>query len=147
MANDDMIPRPSGMRRLAGAVPTATAVAALLALAAAGPAAAEDAALANGKATFQRYCALCHGVDGRGAGPLADALKTVPPDLTRLAKRAGGTFPAGTFAETVWTGKVAGHGKSAMLEWGKVLGAEQGQLEATATVLDLTIYVESLQAK
>lgn len=123
------------------------ALAGALSPAAAAETGADDAALAAGKATYQRYCALCHGLDGRGAGPLSDALKAKPADLTTLSRREGGKFPAGRFAETVWTGNLPGHGKSAMLEWSRVFGADQNQLEATATILDLTIYVETLQAK
>src|SRR6186997_2926705 len=47
----------------------------------------------TGRDSFDRYCASCHGVDGRGGGPVASVLKTRPPDLTTLARREGGTFP------------------------------------------------------
>jgi hypothetical protein len=35
---------------------------------------------------YTAYCAVCHGIDGKGRGPAADALKVPPPDLTMLAK-------------------------------------------------------------
>lgn len=35
----------------------------------------------NGKRLFQIYCALCHGPDGKGGGPIA-AKFVPPPDLT-----------------------------------------------------------------
>lgn len=136
----------SAARRIRTAVTVLVAIAAALPVLS-GRARAETGAIAAGKATYDRYCALCHGLGGSGGGPLAEALKATPPDLTMLAKRAGGTFPADRFTETVWTGRVPGHGKQVMLEWGKVLGGDLGQLEATATVLDLSIYVESLQVK
>ena len=46
----------------------------------------------TGRDSFDCYCAACHGVDGRGGGPAASALRTPPPDLTTLARRNGG-FP------------------------------------------------------
>src|SRR5689334_21615549 len=42
---------------------------------------------------FRFYCASCHGADGRGHGPVAASLRTTPPELTRLARRHGGSFP------------------------------------------------------
>src|SRR4029434_5998453 len=47
----------------------------------------------TGRDSFDRYCAACHGADGRGAGPVASALKTRPADLTTLAERNSGSFP------------------------------------------------------
>lgn len=35
----------------------------------------------NGKHLFQIYCALCHGPDGKGGGPVATKF-VPPPDLT-----------------------------------------------------------------
>lgn len=34
-----------------------------------------------------RYCAACHGKEGRGDGPLASSLSRKPPDLTTLVSR------------------------------------------------------------
>ena len=45
----------------------------------------------TGRDSFDRYCASCHGADGRGGGPVASALRTRPTDLTTLARRNGGT--------------------------------------------------------
>ena len=39
----------------------------------------------SGKEMFDAYCASCHGVDGKGNGPAAPALKKQPADLTLLA--------------------------------------------------------------
>lgn len=51
--------------------------------------AAQD--LANGEATYQRYCAVCHGIDATGNGPMSPAMVLQPPDLTDLSKE--GIFP------------------------------------------------------
>jgi mono/diheme cytochrome c family protein len=47
----------------------------------------------QGPALYTAYCAVCHGKDGKGGGPLAKSLKVAPPDLTRIAMRNGGRFP------------------------------------------------------
>ena len=40
---------------------------------------------------FADFCAVCHGVDGRGQGVMAEVLTIAPADLTRLG--AGEEFP------------------------------------------------------
>ena len=54
----------------------------------------ENISAANGPDMFRAYCATCHGVDGRGGGPAADALKKRPADLTQLSRKYGGKYPA-----------------------------------------------------
>lgn len=54
------------------------------------PAAAQDAG--EGETLFMQFCATCHGVEGRGDGPMAPVLTLQPVDLTQLSKREGG-FP------------------------------------------------------
>ena len=36
----------------------------------------------DGKAMYGNYCASCHGVDGRGRGPIASTLSTPGPRRT-----------------------------------------------------------------
>jgi mono/diheme cytochrome c family protein len=47
-------------------------------------AAAAEAAERAGAVLYRRYCAACHGADGRGDGPAAGALCPAPTDLTRI---------------------------------------------------------------
>lgn len=105
-------------------------------------------AMADGAEEFQRHCALCHGLDGRGSGPLAEALKAMPTDLTRLSARAGGEFPATRVADVIRNGGgVLGHGSSAMLAWGTYF-AEKGQPKvAKERIGELVAYIKSLQQK
>ena len=60
-------------------------------LAAPAPALAQDADV--GRAHFYTHCATCHGLEGRGDGPMAGVLTIPPTDLTELAAQNGGTFP------------------------------------------------------
>ena len=57
----------------------------------AAPAAAQDNA--SGEALFLRHCAVCHGRDAQGTGPMGPALLVQPADLTTLTQRYGGVFP------------------------------------------------------
>jgi mono/diheme cytochrome c family protein len=125
--------------------------AALLILLAAGPAAAgektlQDAQLDAGGRTFMRYCALCHGIDGIGSGPLAESLAAAPPDLTMLAERNGGTFPEDRVKNVIENGGPKGHGMMAMLAWGKVFNEDLGS-DSHKVIDDLTAYIKSLQGR
>jgi mono/diheme cytochrome c family protein len=46
-----------------------------------------------GKAEYHSSCASCHGIDGKGNGPVSADLKVPPSDLTVLAKKNNGAFP------------------------------------------------------
>ena len=46
-----------------------------------------------GSDEYRISCISCHGVGGRGNGPLAKFLNTKPTDLTTLAKNNGGQYP------------------------------------------------------
>jgi mono/diheme cytochrome c family protein len=47
----------------------------------------------DGAEIYHRYCASCHGADGRGHGPASAKLKGGAPDLTRLKRSNSGIFP------------------------------------------------------
>src|SRR5690349_14968183 len=47
----------------------------------------------DGKQMYANYCAPCHGVDGKGRGPAAAALKSQPTDLTALMRNNHGKYP------------------------------------------------------
>jgi mono/diheme cytochrome c family protein len=77
---------------------------------------------AGGKIIFRQVCAPCHGTDARGGGPVAESLKTPPADLTRIAARHGGSFPAEAIAAFIDGRKdVAAHGSREMPVWGDSL--------------------------
>src|SRR4029453_2311867 len=47
----------------------------------------------SGARLFRTHCATCHGLSGRGDGPLAAQMRKVVPDLTKFTIRNGGLFP------------------------------------------------------
>ena len=104
----------------------------------------------SGAEMYREHCASCHGKDGKGDGPASDALKVRPPDLTILAKRKGGKFPAGDVYQVIkWGGGIVGHGSKEMPVWGKAFMAASGRNEAKADqrIKDLVRYLESIQVK
>lgn len=73
--------------------------------------------LDQGKREFDAKCAVCHGLDARGAGPYANQLKSALPDLTTMAQRNGGVFPVSRTYDTI-EGAGKGHGPRDMPIWG-----------------------------
>ncbi len=75
--------------------------------------------LAKATKDFDTFCSVCHGSDARGNGPVAEELKTPPADLTRIATRAGGVFPAEVvFKKIEGLDMPLAHGTSEMPIWG-----------------------------
>jgi mono/diheme cytochrome c family protein len=76
-----------------------------------------------GKAEYRSSCAACHGIDAKGDGPVAQQLKTRPPDLTVLARNNDGVFPYEKVYETIDGRHMArSHGTRAMPVWGYRIG-------------------------
>jgi len=76
----------------------------------------------QGPALYAAYCAVCHGKDGKGGGPMAKSLRVTPPDLTRIAMRNGGKFPMARIQRIISGEEAlpAGHGTREMPVWGPV---------------------------
>jgi len=105
---------------------------------------------ASGKEMFKTYCAVCHGVDGTGNGPAAQALKVPPSDLTRLSQKNDGKFPALKVSSAIRGDlNLPAHGSQDMPVWGRLFRTVSGghDSEVQQRVANLTEYVESLQAK
>ena len=47
----------------------------------------------TGRILYMENCVSCHGVTGRGDGPNATSLGTVPADLTQISARRDGVWP------------------------------------------------------
>jgi mono/diheme cytochrome c family protein len=105
---------------------------------------------ASGAEMYKAYCAVCHGMDGKGGGPAADALKVLPPDLTTLARRSGGIYPSDHVRRAI-EGEpcLPSHGAKEMPVWGHLFWRmSQGHTsEVQLRVVNLSKYVELMQAK
>jgi mono/diheme cytochrome c family protein len=74
---------------------------------------------------FYSRCAACHGVKGKGDGPIAGVLTVSPPDLTRIAERNGGVFPEErVFRMISGLDMPDAHGTREMPVWGDVFYGE-----------------------
>ena len=104
----------------------------------------------SGPQMFRAYCGDCHGVDGKGNGPVAAVLKITPPDLTTLTQRNQGTFPYDRVFKTIsGDASPVSHGTREMPIWGPVF-REMGKGrrgEAQLRLKTLTNYIASLQAQ
>lgn len=94
---------------------------ATLAAALAAPAWADTLATDPGRTEYMDNCASCHGVSGKGDGPVARGLTKKPSDLTTLARRSGGALPV----QLVWemidgraSTDIFAHGSRDMPIWG-----------------------------
>jgi predicted CxxxxCH...CXXCH cytochrome family protein len=104
----------------------------------------------SGDQMFKSYCASCHGLDAKGSGPAAAALKMPIPDLTTISQRHGGTYPELQVVSAVRGDmNVTAHGSKDMPVWGYVFREMNngGEREAQLRVRNLVKYIESIQHK
>jgi mono/diheme cytochrome c family protein len=124
-------------------------VATLLLLGAASAAAAADPQEGGGS-IFKTYCASCHGPEANGDGPLAQQLRTAPPDLTRLAQRNKGRFDADKVHRIIdGRDPVKGHGGPDMPVWGDAFKeSREGYSESKvkSRIAALVEYLASIQS-
>ena len=124
------------------------AASAFLAVLAFGAASACAQEAETGKDIYQRHCAVCHGLQGYGNGPLADAMKIAPSDLTGIAAKHGGEFPAAKVSDVIRNGGgVLGHGSPAMPAWGLYFSEKRQPEVVRQRVNALVDYIASLQAQ
>jgi len=105
---------------------------------------------ASGQEMYKTYCAVCHGTEGKGNGPAAEALKVPPPDLTVLASKNGGKYPAMKVSAIIGGEEVlAAHGSKDMPIWGHLFRSISSghEAEVQQRVANLNKYIESLQKK
>jgi mono/diheme cytochrome c family protein len=119
--------------------------------AAQSPAPPEVGPTAAGRQLYVRYCSSCHGLEGRGDGPAAPALQPPPAELTRIAQRHGGQFPAAEVAAYI-DGRIGvpAHGRREMPVWGErfeemVGGGSLGEAVARNYVRLLVDYLQTIQ--
>ena len=105
----------------------------------------------NGQQMYASYCAPCHGVDGRGHGPAAPALKVQPTDLTTLTKDNHGKFPDAHIASVLQFGaEMPSHGSSQMPVWGPIFGnmsQSSSAQEKQQRISNITRYLKTIQVQ
>ncbi len=106
---------------------------------------------ASGKLMYNAYCATCHGLDGKGNGPAAVALKQEPTDLTTLSRENGGKFPESHIYSVLKFGvETPAHGNQEMPVWGPALhslgsGSTMASSVEQQRIANLTRYLRTLQ--
>ena len=111
---------------------------------------------------YRSSCATCHGVSGKGDGPMSARLKERPTDLTRLARDNGGVFPTQHIYEVIDGRKEVGaHGTREMPVWGthyldetsfqyrytETMGPVAYEALVRARIMALVDYLNRLQVK
>lgn len=116
------------------------------------PVAARAQDAATGAALYAQHCAVCHGLDARGKGPLAPALLLQPPSLRDLEQRHDG-FPTRRVVMRIdGSDPLVSHG-SPMPVYGAffagddtMLKTESGQPVMTSrAIVDLVAYLREVQ--
>ena len=124
------------------------------------PSAWAQTSIALGRADYRDNCASCHGMNGRGDGPMRSSLVKPPTDLTTIAQRNGGQFPQELIGELIdgrWSGDGGPHGSREMPVWGQEFkkramtrpgdSARTAELSARDRIISLLKYLEDIQVK
>lgn len=111
-----------------------------------------------GKGEYDAYCAACHGLSGKGDGPVADQMKARMPDLTTIARSSrNGVFPFDRIYQTIdGRAEIKAHGTQDMPVWGQAFRrqtsgyfenypAHDPESSARARILALVEYLHRLQ--
>lgn len=104
----------------------------------------------NGPEMFAKYCTPCHGVDGKGHGPIPTAQNTSAVDLTVLSKNNHGKFPQAHVVKVLLYGsEIPSHTSIEMPVWGPVFGKinRDDPKDKTARINNLSHYLETMQVK
>lgn len=104
----------------------------------------------DGTALYRAYCATCHGLDGKGVGPMTKWLTITAPDLTRISARNGGKFPLARVQKIISgeANTTAGHGTREMPVWGPIfsqIGRDQDL--RLMRVYNVAKYLETIQQR
>lgn len=99
----------------------------------------------SGRQLYERFCAACHGGGGFGDGPVAGSLKVAVPDLTRISRRSGGSFPTERVRRVI-EGSVGlpAHGTRLMPVWGYEFAVE-GTMNSATAIDKLVEYLQGIQ--
>lgn len=103
----------------------------------------------DGAKIFRNYCATCHGASGNGDGPVAPFLKAKVPQLTTLARRNHGQFPADRVRGIIAGDDLRpGHGSREMPVWGPIFHQiEYDRDLGNVRLQNVTEYLRTIQQK
>lgn len=104
-------------------------------------------------------CASCHGVGGKGDGPMAQYLTVLPTDLTQVTKSNDGVFPVLEMFQIIdGRTELGAHGVRHTEGWempvwgsrykeeaGTKYGPYGGEQAVRARILELVFYVQAIQ--
>ena len=78
-----------------------------------------------GQSLFVKNCAVCHGAEGAGDGPVAELFEVKPKNLRKLESENNGAFPfSETYQAISGPTEIKGHGSSQMPIWGELFEIE-----------------------
>lgn len=117
---------------------------------------AQESEIIIGKSTFERSCAICHGLDAEAKGNISEILKVPPQDLTMISERNNGIFPLEHVYHVI-AGDIdePAHGRSDMPIWGdyfmadtledRGINAKDAKDIVQGRILSLVYYLQSIQ--
>jgi mono/diheme cytochrome c family protein len=124
-----------------------------------GASSAEEQKIDLGKNEYNAKCAICHGVNGKGSGPMSGYLRVTPSDLSQLARKNHGVLPTNRLFDVIDGNNVPSHGSRDMPIWGKEFRAEDAgyykeargnydsQALVRARILALLEYIDRIQER
>jgi mono/diheme cytochrome c family protein len=101
----------------------------------------------DGRDIYRAHCATCHGLEGKGDGPVAPALNSQMPDLSTISQRSGGVFPAARVRKIIVGDEVIlSHGSREMPIWGNIFHqVQQDRDYGEVRLQNVTDYLKSIQ--
>jgi mono/diheme cytochrome c family protein len=105
------------------------------------------------KALYLQYCGACHGPGGKGDGLAGTFMRPKPADLTQIAKKNGGEFPARKTMEIIdGRNTVRAHGDPDMPVWGEIFHDQatwdvRRRTDVQEKIRLITEHLQSIQEK
>ena len=117
--------------------------------------------ISAGNRTYDRFCSVCHGQDGKGDGIYKENLKIMPSNLTKLASDNDGIFPWVTMYQIIDGNDVLpSHGTREMPIWGELFNisnwskgdwnkgyTEHSIVITRGRIFELLVYLDFIQEK
>lgn len=109
---------------------------------------------AMGQIEFIDSCSLCHGVEANGDGVFANMLTVETPDLTKLKRNNGGTFPyKEVYLIIDGRDEIKQHGPRHMPIWGDRFSTvtwfsvdqDYADTLVRGTIFELLLFLDSIQ--